>query len=226
MLAEALHLLERAAEPGVAEGMPRFGIATADRVIGIRVGTLRGLARTLGRNQALAEQLWDAGIYEARLLACFVGEPKTLTAEGMDRWAAGFDNWATCDTACFDLFDKSPLAWDAVYRWAGDEREFVRRGAFALLAGLALHAKKLPDAPFLEALPLIEAQAGDDRNFVKKGVSWALRAIGMRNPALHRSAGELAERLSAAPLPAARWIGRDAARDLARPAARRKAGLG
>ncbi|WHU01372.1 DNA alkylation repair protein [Sphingomonas sp. NIBR02145] len=226
MLAEALHLLERATEPGVAEGMPRFGIATADRVIGIRVGTLRGLARTLGRNQALAEQLWDAGIYEARLLACFVGEPKTLTAEGMDRWAAGFDNWATCDTACFDLFDKSPLAWDAVYRWAGDEREFVRRGAFALLAGLALHAKKLPDAPFLEALPLIEAQAGDDRNFVKKGVSWALRAIGMRNPALHRSAGELAERLSAAPLPAARWIGRDAARDLARPAARRKAGLG
>lgn len=226
MLAEALHLLEQAAEPGVAEGMPRFGIATADRVIGIRVSTIRGIAKTLGRDQALAEQLWDAGVYEARLLACFVGDSKALTAEGMDRWAAGFDNWATCDTACFDLFDKSPLAWDAVHRWAGDEREFVRRAAFALLAGLALHAKKLPDQPFLEALPLIEVQAGDDRNFVKKGVSWALRAIGMRNPALHAAASEIAERLSASPLPAARWIGRDAARDLARPAARRKAGLG
>ncbi|MBB4838168.1 3-methyladenine DNA glycosylase AlkD [Sphingomonas kyeonggiensis] len=226
MLADALHLLEQAAEPGVAEGMPRFGITTADRVIGIKVGTIRGIARAFGRDQALAEQLWDAGIYEARLLACFVGEPSALTAKGMDRWAAGFDNWATCDTACFDLFDKSPLAWDAVSRWAGDEREFVRRGAFALLAGLALHAKKLPDQPFLATLPLIEAHAGDDRNFVKKGVSWALRAIGMRNPTLHHSASELAERLSAVPLPAARWIGRDAARDLARPAARRKAGLG
>lgn len=226
MLAEALHLLEQAAEPGVAEGMPRFGIATADRVIGIRVGTIRGIAKGLGRDQALAEQLWDAGVYEARLLACFVGEPALLTARGMDRWTAGFDNWATCDTACFDLFDKSPLAWNAVHRWAADEREFVRRAAFALLAGLALHAKKLPDAPFLETLPLIEAHAGDDRNFVKKGVSWALRGIGMRNPALHAAAGALAERLSASPLPAARWIGRDAARDLARPAARRKAGLG
>lgn len=225
MLAEALHLLEQAAEPGVAEGMPRFGIATADRVIGIRVGTIRGIARTLGRDQALAEQLWDAGIYEARLLACFVGEPGALTADGMDRWASGFDNWATCDTACFDLFDKSPLAWDAVYRWAEEEREFVRRASFALLAGLALHARKLPDTRFLEALPLIETHAGDDRNFVRKGVSWALRAIGVRGPALHRAASELAERLSASPLPAARWIGRDAARDLARPAARRKAGL-
>ncbi|OSZ69529.1 hypothetical protein CAP40_01325 [Sphingomonas sp. IBVSS2] len=226
MPAEALRLLEQAAEPGVADGMPRFGIATADRVIGIKVGTVRGIAKKLGRDQALAERLWDAGVYEARLLACFVGEPRALTAEGMDRWAAGFDNWATCDTACFDLFDKSPLAWDAVPRWAEDEREFVRRAAFALLAGLALHAKKLGDAPFLEALPLIEAHAGDPRNFVKKGVSWALRGIGMRNPALHAAASEMAERLSASPLPAARWVGRDAARDLARPAARRKAGLG
>ncbi|MDH4745791.1 DNA alkylation repair protein [Sphingomonas sp. CBMAI 2297] len=225
MLAEALRLLEQAAEPGVADGMSRFGIATADRVIGIRVGTVRGIAKALGRDQALAERLWDAGVYEARLLACFVGEPGALSATGMDRWAAGFDNWATCDTACFDLFDKSPLAWDAVPRWAEDDREFVRRGAFALLAGLALHAKKLGDAPFLEALPLIEAHADDPRNFVKKGVSWALRGIGMRNPALHAAASEMAERLAASPRPAARWIGRDAARDLARPAARRKAGL-
>lgn len=226
MLAEALLLLEQAAEPGVAEGMPRFGIATSDRVIGIKVGTIRGIARRFGRDQALAEALWDAGIYEARLLACFVGDPKALTAQGIDRWAGAFDNWATCDTACFDLFDKSPLAWDAVRRWAGDDREFVRRAAFALLAGLALHAKTLGDAPFLEALPLIEAHAGDDRNFVKKGVSWALRAIGMRSPALHVAAGDLAESLSASPLPAARWIGRDAVRDLSRPSARRKAGLG
>lgn len=225
MLGEALLLLERAAEPGVAEGMARFGIATADRVIGIRVGTIRGIAKGLGRDQALAEALWDAGVYEARLLACFVGEPKLLTAEGMDRWATGFDNWATCDTACFDLFDKSPLAWGAVHRWAGDEREFVRRASFALLAGLALHAKKLPDAPFLEALPLVEAAAADERNFVKKGVSWALRGIGMRNPALHAAASEVADRLVASPAPAARWIGRDAARDLARPAARHRAGL-
>ncbi|MBB4099525.1 DNA alkylation repair protein [Sphingomonas kyeonggiensis] len=226
MLGEALLLLERAAEPGVAEGMARFGIATADRVIGIKVGTIRGIAKGLGRDHALAEALWDAGVYEARLLACFVGEPRRITAEGMDRWAAAFDNWAVCDTACFDLFDKSPLAWDAVHRWAGDEREFVRRAAFALLAGLALHAKKLPDAPFFEALPLIETAAIDERNFVKKGVSWALRGIGMRNPVLHAAASEMADRLVASPAPAARWIGRDAARDLARPAARRRAGLG
>jgi 3-methyladenine DNA glycosylase AlkD len=224
-LAEALQLLEDTADPRVAQGLARYGIVTADRVIGIKVGAIRAIAKTLGRDQVLAEALWDAGLYEARLLACFVADPKALTAESMDRWAAWFDNWATCDTACFDLFDKTPLAWDAVHRWAEDEREFVRRAAFALLASLALHDRKRDDAPFLAALPLIEAHAADDRNFVKKGVSWALRAIGMRNPALHAAAGALAEQLAASAAPAARWVGKDAARDLARPAARRKAGI-
>jgi 3-methyladenine DNA glycosylase AlkD len=140
----------------------------------------------------------------------------------MDRWARDFDNWAICDNLCFHLFDKTPHAWQKVKAWAPRREEFVKRAAFALLAALALHDKKTPDEPFLAALPLIERAATDERNFVKKGVSWALRSIGSRNAPLHAAALELAEQLAASENTAARWIGKDAAKDLSRPLIRKR----
>ena len=134
----------------------------------------------------------------------------------MDRWARDFDNWAVCDTACFHLFDRTPHAFDRSTRWAGRREEFVKRAGFALLASVALHDKKAADEPFLRALPLIERAADDERNFVKKGVSWALRGIGKRNAKLQAAATEVAQRLSTSPHPAARWIGKDALREFAK----------
>jgi 3-methyladenine DNA glycosylase AlkD len=180
------------------------------------VGTIRGIAKPHRKNHALALELWEACIYEARLLAVFVDDPAQVTPAQMDHWCRGFDNWATCDTACFDLFDKTPHAFDAVDRWATLNDEFGRRASFALLASLALHAKKLPDQPFLDRLPLIDAAASDSRNFVKKGVSWALRGVGRRSLALHGASVALAERL-ATKSGSERWIGKDALKDLTNP---------
>jgi 3-methyladenine DNA glycosylase AlkD len=208
--ADLIAELEQHADPAAVEGLKRYGIVTADRVLGMRVGTIRALAKPHRKNHALALQLWETGIYEGRFLAVMVDDPAQVTPEQMDHMCRGFDNWATCDTACFDLFDKTPHAFAAVDRWASLEGEFGRRAAFALLASVALHMKKLPDAPFLERLPLIEAAAGDSRNFVKKGVNWALRAVGRRSPALNRASIATAEKLAASSRICARWIGKDA----------------
>jgi 3-methyladenine DNA glycosylase AlkD len=211
-LAEALAWLkERRTEEGRA-GMARYGIV-ARKVFGVSVANIRALAKRMGRDHELADQLWRTGWYEARLLAAFLDDPKLVTPEQMDRWAGEFENWADCDTVCFHLFDKTPHAFAKVDQWAADEREFVRRAAFALLASIALHDKKAADEPFLERLPLIEAAATDPRNFVKKAVSWALRGIGKRkSPALQTAARKMADRLAASADNRARWIGRDAQR--------------
>ena len=205
--------LREMASPEVVEGMARFGIPS-EGALGVRVGALRALAKELGRHHALAEDLWRTDLYEGRMLACFVEDPACVDFAQMDRWAADFDSWALCDTACFHLFDKTPHAFGRVQAWAERPEEFVRRGAFALLASLALHGKKLPDEAFAPGLALIEA-ADDDRNFVKKAVSWALRGIGNRkSPALKESALAVAERLAASPSAARRWVGKDALREM------------
>lgn len=220
-LIDALHA---ASDGSGADGLKRFGIVTADKVIGLSVNAVRAIAKHNGRDHAVAQALWDSGWYEGKILACFLADPKQVTPAMMDRWAVGFDNWATCDTACFDLFDKTPHALDKVRVWARRDEEFVRRAAFALLASVALHAKKLPDAELVGFLPLIEA-ADDGRNFVKKGVSWALRSIGGKRAGLHAACIETAERMAMSSDPAKRWIGKDGLRDLNRPLVKRRLGL-
>lgn len=216
-LAEALAALEARGEASIRDGLARYGIETRDRVIGVRVAGIGAVGKTLGRDHALAEELWQSGVYEGRMLAAFVEDPALATVERMDRWARDFDNWAVCDTLCFKCWDQSPHAFAMVDKWADDPAEFVKRTAFALLASLALHDKKSGDPVFLDRLTLIEAAAGDGRNFVKKGVSWALRAIGGRkSSALRAAARETADRLAASADKTARWIGRDAQKAFAK----------
>jgi 3-methyladenine DNA glycosylase AlkD len=212
----ALSWLEEKSTQHDRENLARFGI-TASQAFGVSMANIKGLAKSLGRSHELAAALWDTGWYEARLLTSFVDEPARVTPEQMDRWCYDFDNWGICDTVCFHLFDRTPHAWAKVEQWSDKGEEFVKRAAFALLASLALHDKRTGDEPFLESLPLIERAATDERNFVKKGVSWALRSVGRRNPALNAAAVEVARRLAASPEPAARWVGKDTLRDLTRP---------
>jgi 3-methyladenine DNA glycosylase AlkD len=210
---QILATFERLGTKRNREGMARYAI-TAPKVFGVSVATIRDIGKRTGRSHELAEALWKTGWYEARMLAPFVDEPARVTPAQMDRWARDFDNWAICDALCFHLFDRTPHAWRKIGQWSGRRAEFVKRAAFALLASVALHDRTAPDAPFLRTLPLIERAAADDRNFVKKGVSWALRGVGRRNPRLNAAAIAVARRLAAAPEPSARWIGKDALREL------------
>jgi 3-methyladenine DNA glycosylase AlkD len=220
-VAEVLRWLERRGTKRNRDGMARYGIV-APQAFGVSVAGVRDLGKRLGRDHELALALWETGWYEARMLTAFVDEPDRVTSRQMDRWARDFDNWAICDGICFHLFDKTPYAWRKVEAWAPRREEFVKRAAFALLAALALHDRRAADEPFLAALPLIEEAAVDERNFVKKGVSWALRGIGSRNAPLHAAALDLARRLAASESAPVRWIGKDAAKDLSRPLIRKR----
>src|SRR5215210_6321944 len=202
---EVIASLQRLSSKKTLDSLPRYGI-TAGKAMGVSVGNIRDLGKQLGRDHDLAAALWDTGWYEARLLTSFVDEPARVTPSQMDRWCRDFDNWGLCDTLCFHLFDKTPHAWSRIHKWHDARGEFVKRGAFALLASVALHDKKEPDARFIESLVLVERAAVDDRNFVKKGVSWALRLIGRRNQALNTAAIAVSRRLVASEEPAARWI--------------------
>ena len=218
----ALVWLERRGSERVREDMlSRYGI-TAPKAYGVPVGTIQQLGKQLGRDHDLALALWPTGWYEARMLCAFIGQPERVTPSQMDQWARDFDNWGICDTICFHLFDRTPLAWKKLRPWSKRREEFVKRAAFALLAGLALHDKQADDEAFLAALALVEPAAADERNFVKKGVSWGLRVVGRRNRTLNAACLETARRLAQSDQPAARWIGRQAVKELASPAVQRK----
>jgi 3-methyladenine DNA glycosylase AlkD len=206
-------------------GMARYGINTAD-AFGVSIYLLRPLAKKLGRDRDLALALWATGNHEARLLASMVDDPAQVTEEQMDAWAARFDSWDVCDQVTSNLFDRTKFAYGKVREWSAAEDEWIKRAAFATAAALAVQDKQAADGPFLEILELCRREAGDDRNFVKKAVNWAVRNIGKRDVRLHAAAIATAEAILAEAEeraaadrkdPAARsgrWIARDALREL------------
>jgi len=216
-VANALAGLKRKGSKAGRDGMARYAIPS-DRAFGVSMKDVQALGKALGRDHALALALWETGCYEARALCAYVDEPARVTAAQMDHWCRDFDNWATCDTLCFALFDRTPHAWRKVAAWTKRKPEFERRAGLALLASLALHDKTASDAKFVALLPLVERVADDERNFVRKAASWALRSVGGRSAALNAHVIALARRLAASDDRTARATGKEVLRELAKPA--------
>jgi 3-methyladenine DNA glycosylase AlkD len=216
--------LEALADPRNVEGMARYGITSA-RVFGVPTPEMRKLAKEFGPDQELAEALWDIHSHETRIIAALVAETDKFSEELADNWVRDFDNWAVCDGACFNLFFKTEFAYRKPFEWCRDDKEFVRRAAFALMAKIAVSHKWRPDVDLEKFFPIIKRYCTDERNFVKKAVNWCLRQIGKRNAALNASAVKLAEELAGYDSKAARWIARDALRELRSVAVRKRLGI-
>ncbi|MBP7052065.1 MAG: DNA alkylation repair protein [Phycisphaerae bacterium] len=210
---EVLERLRSLGDPRNVEGMARYGIRVT-KAFGVSAPSLRSLAKEIGRDHALAAQLWRTGIHDARCLAALIDDPAKVTVAQMERWVSDFDSWAVCDCACGCLFDKTPVAWDKAIEWTERPEEYVKRAGFVLMATLAVHDKKAPDERFEAFLPLIVHHATDERNFVKKAVNWALRQIGKRSRRLNSLAVQAAERIRRIDSKSARWIASDALREL------------
>jgi len=218
---EVLARMRALANPRVRESQARFGVDTR-RSLGLGAPAIQKLARDIPRDHALARQLWRSGIHEARHLAALVAEPEKMTEAEVERWARDFNSWDVVDGTTRYLILYTPFAWKKAAQWSRRREEFVKRAAFALMAYLAIHDKAAPDAQFEKLLPIIRRESGDDRNFVKKAVNWALRQIGKRNLHLNHAAIRTSEQIRRMNSAAARWIAADALRELQSTALQRR----
>jgi 3-methyladenine DNA glycosylase AlkD len=210
---EIIQKLEALSNPQDVEGMARFGI-NPQKTYAVRIPELRKIAKKVGKNHKLAAQLWGAGYRETRILACMIEDPKQVTSQQMDVWAAEFDYWEICDQCCMKLFRMTPFAYQKVFQWSESEEEFKKRAAFALIAVLAVHDKMAPDEKFEQFFPLIIKESTDNRIYVKKAVNWALRHIGKKNIILNKKAINVASEIQKIDSKSAKWIASDALREL------------
>lgn len=213
--------LQSMSRPENKEGMARYGISV-DKAFGVPMPELRSLAKELKKDHELALALWDSGYHEAKILAGLIDDPEQVTDKQMDLWVAGFDSWDVCDQCCSNLFDKTQFAYGKALAWTRDEREYVRRAGYVMMATLAVHDKKAPDKVFELFFPFIIKGSLDERNFVKKAVNWALRQIGKRNADLNKKAIDTAKQIQALDSKSARWIAADALKELQSPAVQKK----
>jgi 3-methyladenine DNA glycosylase AlkD len=194
------------------EGMQRFGIRFKD-AYGVNIPVLRKLAKEYKPNHEFALELWETKVHELMLLAIFIDDYKQVTKTQMNKWVKDFASWDICDQCCSNLFDKTPYAFEKIFEWTKSKEEFIKRAGFVLMATTAVHNKKLEDIELFDFFPIIEREAYDERNFVKKAVNWALRQLGKRSKILFDEAVEVAERIAKQETKSAKWIAADALRE-------------
>lgn len=213
-LEDVIKRLEGLADPDkVRLKREKFGIS-ADSSLGIYHKDLKVIANELGQNNELAIQLFETGIYEARILCSKMFKPADITEDLMEAWVKIFSNWEICDSFCMGLFAKSVFARQKILEWTLREPEFEKRAGFVIIAAYCMADKHADNDVFRQFLPLIEREAIDDRLYVKKAVNWALRNIGKRNVDLNIDAINVSKKLSGFESKSAKWVGNNALREL------------
>lgn len=222
-LIDVLNELKSRYNPKAVEGMARFGICPND-AYGISMPELRNLAKKIGKDHhSLAKGLWSSGIHEARILASIIDDPSLVTEAQMERWVLDFKSWDVCDQCCMNLFSRTEFAYKKAIAWSSRREEFVKRAGFALMACLAVHDKrKAADRRLEKFLPIIKRESGDERNYVRKAVNWALRQVGKRNQDLNGKAVMTAGEIMRLDSRSAKWIASDALRELLSDAVAKK----
>lgn len=206
-------LHDKAKPEKVAFKAKKFGIIS-NNALGIYHKDLKVMAKEIGRDNDLAVRLFDSGIYEARLLCSKIFKPKDVTETLMEKWVKTFENWEICDSFCMGLFAKNDLAVTKIYEWTQRESEFEKRAGFTVMAAYCMADKHADNEVFTSFFPIIEREVNDDRIYVKKAVNWALRNIGKRNRDLNKTAIETAHQLLKMESKSAKWIAKDALREL------------
>jgi 3-methyladenine DNA glycosylase AlkD len=210
---EVLDILNQKANKANLAGMARYGINITS-TLGVSMPELRKLAKSIKKDHELALQLWETGVHECRILASLIDDPKLVTSKQMDNWVAEFNSWDVCDQVCGNLFDRTEMALSKAAEYSLSKEEYVKRAGFVLMAEHAVHNKTGGDDVFASLFPIIEREAWDDRNFVKKAVNWALRQIGKRNDTLKVLAIESAKSILQQDSRAAKWIAKNALAEL------------
>ncbi|HEY4322761.1 MAG TPA: DNA alkylation repair protein [Mucilaginibacter sp.] len=214
-LEQVISLLNEKSDPVHLAGMKRFSIEDKT-ALGIPMPVLRKLAKTIKKDHTLALELWNTGIHEARILASMIDDSALVTSEQIDSWVKDFNSWDVCDQVCGNLFDRTPFAIEKALKFSAYEEEFIKRAGFVLMAEHAIHNKKADNDTFIALFPVIEREAWDNRNFVKKAVNWALRQIGKRNNVLKIAAMETAKNILIQNSTSAKWIATDAVNELSK----------
>ena len=206
---QIIEKLQQSADTSRLEGMKRYAIDTS-KAMGVTMPEIRKLAKQVKKDHHLALELWETGIRECQILASLIDDYKQVTPQQMDHWVGDFNSWEVCDQTCGNLFVCTPYVIEKALEYSLSEKEFVKRAGFVLIAEMQVHNKKIDDNDLMQFFPVIEREAWDERNFVKKAINWALRQIGKRSKALQQPAIECAKRIAQHNSKAAKWIAKDA----------------
>lgn len=196
-LDDALAALKSHVEEGRAEGMAAYHKQTRE-VLGIPNPALNDLTKswrqtlTVEERVALADQLWQSDIFEARIAAAKLLTQARLRPDDaawalIQSWLPDFDSWAIADHVCMagqKRLVADPARIDTVEGWTRSDHMWTRRAALVITLPWTKQNFPKPDELAIRdrVLGWAEGYVEDHDWFIQKAVAWWLRDLSKHDP--------------------------------------------
>lgn len=210
---EIIEYLNSISSEKYKQNVVKMGIPEANS-IGVSTGDIRKLAKKLGVSQTLANDLWETGYHEAKLLSVLIADIHKINLNYINRIMNDVVSWDLCDHICKNLIINIPNYEQLILEWCNDSRVYYKRASYCLIATTVIHNKNLAKEKIDMYLDLIKSCSDDGRPHVKKAISWALREIGKKDFHYQDKAIILAYEFCESSSKNIVWIGKDALKEL------------
>lgn len=192
---EVMTLLEAARDE---RGIAHWGkLGSSLSSYGIGLTKLRQLAKQIGRDRELAQTLWTSSVYDAKVIALLIDEPKLVTREQAEQQVEQLADGqlAHVFSSCDATLAKTDFAVELVDQWVTSPDAMRRACAYGLLyeASKFKGKKALPEAFLLAHIHRISRTIADETEQVRLAMATALMGIGKLTARLNAEALAVAE---------------------------------
>lgn len=197
---EVMKLLKTNANPRGIENWKKHEATTGLTSFGIGLTQLRKLAKGIGRDHRLAQQLFASDVYDAKIIGILIDDPKQLTREQVEQQVENLHGgylshvFSSCDAT----LAKAPFAFELACEWM-DHKDAMRRNcAWGLVYEISkFKGKKAPAEDFfLDCIQRIESSIHDEKDmWARESMNSALMGIGKRSKALNAAAIKAAKKI-------------------------------
>ena len=166
---------------------------------GIGLTKLRKYSKTVGKDPKLAGQLWQTNIYEMKIIALLIDDPKTVTIKQAEKQVEQLQGGylAHVFSSCDATLAKTPFVVELADKWVKSKDKVRRRCGYGLLYEISKSKKKSApnDEYFLEHIAHIEKTYPEQSTTTLMALAGALMGIGKRNKELNAAALKVAMKI-------------------------------
>ena len=193
------YLKDNRDERGIAHWEKRPDNSGGLKSVGIGLTRLRKFGKEIGRDAKLASALWQTDLYEAKIVALLIDDPKTMTIEQAEQQVEQLEGGylAHVFSSCDATLAKAPFVVELMEKWIGSKDEMRRRCGYGLLYEISKSKQKSApsDDEFLAHLGWIEKTYPKQSIDTLMSMGAAVMGIGMRNKKLHTAALKVAQKM-------------------------------
>jgi 3-methyladenine DNA glycosylase AlkD len=164
---------------------------------GVKIEDLKKVLKKTGHDQALAMELYDTGIYDARYLAGLMADGAKMSKKELDHWAKTSESHGISAYTVAWVASENQDGWDIGLEWIESSKETIATSGWSTLAAIVsmIPNEKIDLKEIKSLLKRIEKEIHKAPNYVRYVMNTFVICVGGYIPELAQEAIEIGKRI-------------------------------